>query len=518
LAADDGSKSTQNGVPREIRNGTRHAPFEDQMLRRSTFWVALASGAVAVGFAGPALAQAAASVSPSLQQFPERFVNGKDVGQSERSQNLTPLGINFNDCNRDMVLEFRALVTLPPGDSVQVWATNSSDCSQNTARGVGGVGATCWRLNAGLGALVLTNQVENFDVRVQDIIGGQQAVGTSASTPVSAGSSACQIQGSIAATQFHVFIMAMQSDSITVDGTFWNYALPVDVVGPPPPRFNQPKPADTIAVLGWTPNTDSDTGGYDVFVDPPPGSVAADGAVPSAGDATTLSSSQMVCPEAGPSAAVDAASASDASDDASDGAAVLDATTGAATSDASSACFFVTTTPTNGTSTCPGMVFPGASSTQDAAAATASSTTLADGAVEDSGVTETGSGGSTNIDCAFLVGASCPAGQKAFTATRTSVTGESSGSFTVTGLVNGVNYNFTVAAVDNFGNIGPLAPQTCQVPAPVNDFFDLYRTEGGGGGGGLCSVDVVGGPAGGGAAVGAIGVALMGLRRRRRRA
>jgi hypothetical protein len=72
------------------------------------------------------------------------------------------------------------------------------------------------------------------------------------------------------------------------------------------------------------------------------------------------------------------------------------------------------------------------------------------------------------------------------------VSGESNGRFTVSGLVNGVNYNVAVAAVDNFGNIGPLSTLTCQTPQPVNDFFKTYRMDGGNAGGGFCALDSVG--------------------------
>ena len=443
---------------------------------------AVALGAVATAIVPVASAQTTASVGPSMEQFPHRFINGRDVGQSTRPQNLTPLGINFSDCVSDMELDFRAIVTLNPGDTVQVWATSSADCTLSSSRGSGGQEATCWRLNANLGPLVLTNAAEPFRVRVQDILGGQATVGQDPNTPVSFGREACTFQSSPAATTFNVFLMAIQPDGITVDGNAWNYQLPVDVVGPAPPALDTPETGDSSLVVSWTPNNDSDTGGYDVFVDPPPGTNVTPDTSSDAAAQTTL-----VCPDSG----------SDASD-----------------TDAMAACRLETVPPANGQSACTSTVLATSSTTIDSG--TTSPTTPATDAGDDAAVaTEPSNGGFTTITCDFLVGTSCPAGQPAYTATNTTVTGESSAGYTVKGLTNGVNYNVSVAAVDNFGNIGPLAPQGCQVPQPVTDFFEAYRGAGGLAGGGICSIDAVGRSARWGGCFTVFGLVVMSLFRRR---
>ena len=424
-----------------------------------------------------------------------------------------------------MTLQFRALVTIPSGDTVQVWASQSADCTQAASRGSGTV-ATCWRLNAGLGALILTNQAESFNVRVQDIIGGQATVGTNPTTPVSFGASACSLQSSYAATQFNIYIMAIESDGITEDGTAWNYPLPVDVIGPPAPAITKPGVGDTLLLVQWTPNSDSDTGGYDVFVDPPPGTaVSADAAT----DAAIASNATLVCPEAGTSvSSTSSTTTSDtaASTDTTSGSSTSSTTATTSSSSASSAdtsasptsgCFFLSNVPANGSNGCTSTVFASSSLVIDSGIV--ATTTTDDGAVVESDASvESGSGGIATITCNYLVGTSCPAGQPAYTATNESVTGETASSYTLTGLVDGVNYNVTVAAVDNFGNLGPLAGQNCAVPQPVTDFFKAYREAGGDGGGGFCSVESVGHTAGWGFGLGFAGVALVSSRRRRRSA
>jgi hypothetical protein len=426
-----------------------------------------------------------ATIGPSAQAFPERFVDGQDKGQSERPQNLTPLGVNFDDCIRDMTLEFRALVTLPGTDTVQIWASNAADCTTASARGAGGIAPTCWRLNGGLGgAQVLTAQAKSFDVRVQDIVGGQSLVSNAIATqPVSFGAEACTLQPSFAATTFNVFIMAIQSDNVTFDGG-WKYPLPVDMLGPNPPTINTPGIGHTLLTVTWTPNTDSDTGGYDVFVDPPPSSVGADAAL-----TTTTCDDSGVC-----QTVTSAPSTSCGSPALSSGSIVSDAGTSI-----SATTTTITSTSTS-TSTSASTVLLGATT----------STTTTSSSVA-------GAGGVATVPCDFLVGTSCPAGQPAYTATHASVAGESSGNFNVTGLVDGVNYNVAVAAVDNFGNVGPLSTVQCQIPQQVTDFFQSYRDAGGSAGGGFCSVDAVGHSATWGAVGCAAAVGILGSGRRRRR-
>ncbi len=124
----------------------------------------------------------------------------------------------------------------------------------------------------------------------------------------------------------------------------------------------------------------------------------------------------------------------------------------------------------------------------------------------------------TGVPCAYLVGASCsPSTALAYTSTNLTVTGEGGGNYIVTGLNNGQAYNVTVAAVDNYGNVGTSAsPLACGQPAPVNDFWKLYR-DSGGGAGGFCALEAVGTPAGSSAALAAAGLFAGGLVRRRGR-
>jgi hypothetical protein len=85
-------------------------------------------------------------------------------------------------------------------------------------------------------------------------------------------------------------------------------------------------------------------------------------------------------------------------------------------------------------------------------------------------------------------------------------------------LTNYDYYVFTVAAVDELGNVGPIGALACGTPAPLADFWYDYTTEGGLAGGGYCALEAVGTP--GGSVVMGLGMAFAGagfLRRRKRR-
>ncbi len=56
-----------------------------------------------------------------------------------------------------------------------------------------------------------------------------------------------------------------------------------------------------------------------------------------------------------------------------------------------------------------------------------------------------------------------------------------------TNLVNGVAYNVAVAAVDSYGNTGPLSALKCAVPQEIDGFYKAYKDAGGQAGGGFCS-------------------------------
>jgi hypothetical protein len=150
----------------------------------------------------------------------------------------------------------------------------------------------------------------------------------------------------------------------------------------------------------------------------------------------------------------------------------------------------------------------------DASTTTTPSVLDQDGNVIEGGSTATTGGGVSTIPCAYGI----QLGSNCYSGGDVTITGESSSSYTIAGLVNGVWYNVVVASVDGSGNVGPPSPEVCDYPAPVSDFWKTYRTAGGQAGGGFCALETLGAPAGASFALGAAGAGVLAALRRRRRA
>jgi hypothetical protein len=440
-------------------------------MLRGTLLPALALPSAMLLGAAPARAQtaaSAASVSASGQAFPERFVNGVDLGASTRPQNLTPLGISYADCISDMTLSFNVVVSGFDGSqNLQVWASKSGDCTAITDRGgTGAVAATCWLVNPGFTAQIHTTPTTlNFAVRVQDLVGAQNAPPFPANY-VAQGPSACGAQSTFAAVPLTINFVPIDSSG-NYDGTAFQFSQPTDLVGPPAPAGATTLVGDTLLFANWSLNTDSDTSGYDVFIDPIPGH---EGSL-----AAPIGATALICPDTGAPTTQDDAAA-DAGDDATDSGDDGSTPDMAVDSGAvDSGCYLINV----GGST--------------AGSGICTSAVLASGMVQDSGTVQevddagnlisSGAGGISTIPPQNLVGNG---------SAGVTVPDRSTGSFTITGLVNNVTYNVAVAAVDGFGNVGPPSPETCSKPEPVDDFWKIYRQDGGGAGGGFCSLETLG--------------------------
>ncbi len=472
-----------------------------------------------------------ATVSATQQVAPERFLNfgtsmQQDLGTSTRPQNLNPLGISYNDCITNQTLQFNVEVSgFAAGQNLQVWATRSGDCSADTARGASGaVAATCWLVNQGItGRTMVTPQSVSLTVRVQDLVGPQNAP-PFPPFQVHEGPSACQAQTTFVAVPMDIWFVPVFSNGL-IGGTAYDYTIPggTDLVGPPAPTNVSIADGDTLFVVKWVPNSDTDTGGYNIFIDPPPGVEASDAA-----SMTEEASSRLVCPDVAAPQVVSSAEASTSSDAETDGEA-SDADTGSVNASGSvtdaqasdAGCYPVntgggTTGTSSGSGSCHSSVLT-SGVVQDGGGVVVEVEASTNAAGDDATVTTAttvneGNGGISTIPCQFGVGNLCGT-------TNLSVTGETNSSFTITGLKNGPpGYTVVVTSVDNFGNIGPPSTEACATPAPVNDFWKIYRTDGGGAGGGFCALEAVGAPVGTTAAFAGAGAFVMaGLRRRRSR-
>ena len=219
------------------------------------------------------MASSSATVSASGQEFPDRIINGVNYGESTRPINLTPQGINYDDCIADMVLSFNLVLSGFDGaENLQVWASKSSDCTQPADRGVqGSVAATCWPVayEYWLTGPIYTDMLLTFQVRVQDLVGLQNAPLTPPLNYEAQGPAACNAQSSFAAVPLTINFVPVDSKG-SYAGIAYHFRQQTDLVGPPAPSGVSLGVGDTLLLATWDLNPDSDTSGYDVFIDPIP--------------------------------------------------------------------------------------------------------------------------------------------------------------------------------------------------------------------------------------------------------
>lgn len=211
----------------------------------------------------------AQTIAPSSQPYPSRIVNGVNLGSSTRPQNQTPLGISNEDCLQDTTLQFTvSLAHFTGSDSLEVWGSLDSDCTALSDRGIGVTSSLCWGLRAGNITAPIVNVATTltFNVRVQDLVGWQQTGPgvAEASVPPAKGKEACNAQPTSAAVPMNINFIAVDSSG-NVDGTPYQYRITTDLVSPAAPAGVNVSMTGADLLAAWTPNTDKDTVGYDVF-------------------------------------------------------------------------------------------------------------------------------------------------------------------------------------------------------------------------------------------------------------
>jgi hypothetical protein len=496
------------------------------MLRAKLFFSALVLAAATAPSIALAQTTGSATVSKSGQPYPERLLpSGTNACGgpasdnscvSTRPQNLQPLGISYQDCVDNQTLRFTVLVNGFTGSqNLQVWASLSSDCTGVTDRGgSGAAAATCWRVAGDIVAPTYnTATTVTFDVRVQDLVAWQQHPPFPVPSGVDrAGSEACNAQSSFAAVSMNVNFVPVDTSG-NYAGTAYQYQINTDMVGPPPPAASGmgDTVGDTLINVTWTANSDADTIGYDIFIDPLPGGASVEASASEAGQ-------KLVCPDTGtpvPTGDDSSGGLADGDDGSTvDGSGILDATTQdvasvpEASTPVDAGCYTINVGGTppasaNGYNCNDSILSSGV--TQDSGTTTTQPVyDDAGNLISEGGVVE-GSGGISTIPMQYAVGV-----QNGLTVADKAV-----GSYTITGLTNGVTYNVVVAAVDGYGNVGPPSAEVCDYPAPVNDFWQTYEGDGGGGGG-FCALESVGAGGGSIAGVGCVLGAAALMRRRRR--
>ena len=378
-------------------------------------------------------------------------------------------GISFDDCEKDISLVFDLTFTLtgPTIDQLQVWV-GTDDCTQTAARSPATNG-TCQPVTVPVPISATTLQVK---IRGRDLaaINGQASPGSGGGAynnfTTATDDKSCFVQQASAGRAFNIAFLELIPGQNDADGSAVftpvtpQQAIVVDTVGPQAPTSGGIEVGDTLLKVHWNPSADiSDTYGFRLFCDPPPGKQPGAGPQPEGG---TTSPPQTCTPGPTVDASTDDGSASDGS---ADGGQLVDS--GIVTVDSGLVC----TTPDAGAATC------------------------------GTNVLQNGVNGSS-IDGYYVC---ADVGDKSATQT------------VVTGLTDNVVYTFAVSGEDASGNAGPTAIIDCKSPQPINDFWDTYRNDGGLAGGGFCTLDSSATPFGTSVfGIGVVAIAATLVRRRRK--
>ncbi len=380
------------------------------------------------------------------------------VTPSSHPNGSQPSWLSNADCQQNIIVRVPITITgLPTSDTMQVWAgANGVDCTQAT--NLSGTTQACWQVVSGG---IAPQTAITVDIKAQDIIAplelpiGQKPAQYTPGT-VAACSSVTQ-SGPIPITLYFLFANGALGSS-GADGTAATYALSVALIGPAAPTGITVNDGDTFLKVDWTPTTDSNTQGFYLFCDPPPGKEPAvqDGA---SGATVTDSSLVEVCNDTTEDGGFDDAG-NYLGDITVDGGCHYE--NQSSTSTSGGVCVSTEIVSGGGTVTTTGDDETDTTDTTD-----------------DSGTTTV----VTNVTPppADILNYLCGSG-----ATLGSPT---SSEATLSGLKNDVSYVVGVAAYDVVGNVGPMGSPMCGSPAKGLDFFDVYNQDGGGAGGGFCSFD-----------------------------
>ncbi len=475
---------------------------------------------------------AQAQVISAVNHYADRIIGGVDEGPTTRT--LNPYGVNYADCIDDVKLQIPlGLSGFTGQDEMQVWATYGTDCVFG-GRGTDGSAPTCWLVDSA-GVPTSTSYTSNIPVRA--LVGPENVMPAAGTLQGALTTDACTHQPSFAGLPVTIWFLPIVAATGAVDMAGQPYQYPTitaDLVGPPPPSGLTIGDGDTLFNLTWNASSDGDTQGYDIFIDPGPGSH------PDGGSTAPLE--VLYCEDSGAgvsadtgaedgSAGEDAVAAGEAGEDATDAFSAADATlapeggTAGSTADAGGDAMSeaeASSTDAGGPS-CVLMPLsgPAPSSTGDAGcpgiALLANPEFSGQVLTSEDGGSATTTAGIAGLTCQNLIGGTCSAGSQAYRNTGDpTVIGSSVSAYTISGLTNGATYNVVVAGVDGSGNVGPQSsPEQCDYPAPIDDFYKSYRLDGGSAGGGFCALEAVGEPTGASMVSIGLGALAFALARRR---
>jgi hypothetical protein len=481
---------------------------------RARFPLALVFAVVAAWtlvLASPAARAQTTSSGPSVneivgvvQRLEPNGVSADNPGENPHPSGVLVSDINFEDCDANLQYEFDLSIsslTSISGYNLDVWA-GTADCSQLANRQA--ATAVCWPVKT---PFAPNSNPQTVTVWMRDIVSQVfQASHTVTYSGTEAPASVCQLQTTTGPTNISLYFFFEQAANAT--GNEATYPVTVamragDVQGDISIGIGQ-----DLLVANIPPTTDTNVQGWNVYCDPPPGPVGSEGIELVPVDAP---SNNGHCPAQVPDTGVVSSSVDSSGVDANDDSSVASSVDSAvpivldeAGGNACGVQLNDANIPSPGGCSASAVLVPGGGTTGTATVDEAGNEIFEEAsttATDEAGVSISGGTMKLPLPSQYLCGTG----------------GVSSTQVNLLNLRDGVYYNVAVAAVDAYGNVGPLSNVACGEPRPVNDFWKLYYEAGGRAGGGFCSAEGVGTPAGT-SGLGALMIAsIVAMVRRRRR-
>jgi hypothetical protein len=393
----------------------------------------------------PKLAHAQAAITIYQEtSLPRVDENGKQL--AKRPINLTPEGVNNDDCIKNVRIRFSLQVNGFQGNStIEAWAgLSGQECAATTDRT--GVSRQCWKL---AGVPLQLNTI--VDIPVRTIMSGVKGVQNIDDSPA--------ICGTVDLTTISVNFLYFAPGQTGQAASNKSISVVVDTVGPSAPTGLNVLPGNTRLAMNW--NNISGEGGVSVltgirvYCDP-----NLSTGIPNVPACQNLIKERAALGDAGTSTT----STTDAGTDSGTVAAILP----------DGGCVDELDDSGDATFTCP----PATSSTSDGSAET-------DSGESDGGIgTFAGTCSNANFTGKFAPTAAFNECFSCGSITGNTGTSVVAGDLRGAPLENGTYYAVAVAATDAFDNVGPLSAPLCNFPEETNDFWADYKKAGGHAGGG----------------------------------
>ena len=438
---------------RQITRGMRYAEcvvVTRRLNRKKQLFAALLAGGATTCVSVAASAQTSTAETIALNAQAVVLHYNPNGSASSHPNGAQPTWISHADCEANVHLAVALTLTGSPLNvPVQTWAAAAGvDCTDPNQRA--GTVAQCWQVaNSQQPATVMT-----ININAQDIVGPiTLASGQKPTTYTPGTAAACDTFSQSGPVPITLFFLPIGNGQIL--GTAATYGISVALIGPSAPVVNTVGAGDTLLKVDWTPASDANTQGFQVFCDPPRGK--EDQASDSGGGASVTTNTVLVCADGGTTDGGFDDAGNYLGDIAVDG-----------------GCFEENQ----------------ASSDSGSSGGVCSSSVIFSG-----GGTATTTGDSEGGTAATTVTGATPPPANIGDYSCGSAGSPTSTEAIVSGLKNGQKYVIGVAAYDVVGNVGPMSIPQCEDPTPVDDFWKDYKIAGGGAGGGFCSVDKTSEPA-----------------------